>query len=70
MAGTRRNISCDIFSLGCVFAEVFTVIKGKSAEAFLGYRKEKDPEGNGCFHKTVPQVLVWLDGLANERCDV
>ncbi len=70
MAGTHRNISCDIFSLGCVFAEIFTVIKGQSAKAFLGYRKEQDPEGNGCFHNTVPQVLVWLDGLANERCDV
>lgn len=53
-----------------MFAEIFTVIKGASAEAFLEYRITEDPEGAGYFHKTVPQVLVWLDGLANERCDV
>lgn len=70
MAGTHRNISCDIFSLGCVFAEIFTVIKGQTAEAFLEHRKKKDPEGNGYFYKTVPQVLDWLEDLANERCDV
>jgi len=70
VADTHRNISCDIFSLGCVFAEIFTVIKGESAEVFLAYRKEKDPERNGSFYKTVPQVVEWLDSLANERCDV
>lgn len=70
MAGTHHNISCDIFSLGCVFADIFTVIKGKLAEDFLGYRRRAHPESDGYFHKTVPEVLVWLDSLANERCDV
>lgn len=70
MAGTHRNTACDIFSLGCVFAEMFTVIKGKTAEAFLRHRRENDPKGNGYFYKTVPQVLDWLEDLANERCDV
>lgn len=56
-----------------MFAEIFTVYKGKSAEEFLAYRKQKDvkdKERNGYFHNTVPQVLDRLDSLVTERCDV
>ena len=53
-----------------MFADIFTVIKGKSAEEFRDERRKADPDGHGYFYKTVPQVLTWLDKLADERCDV
>ena len=66
----HRNTKCDIFSLACVYAEIFTVYKGRSIEDFLAYRKKADPDGY--FHKpeVMSEVLTWLDDLATERCDV
>ena len=70
-ANKYRNKSCDIFSLGCVFAEIFSVYKGRTVDEFLAFRcKADDPLKDGYFHRTVPAVIEWLDELATERCDV
>lgn len=66
----HRNKSCDIFSLACVYSEIFTVYKGRTVDEFLAYRKQADPEGDGYFYRTVAEVIRWLDDLATERCDV
>ena len=66
----HRNKSCDIFSLGCVFAEMFTVYKERTVDEFLKHRCNADPLGDGYYHRTVPAVIEWLEDLATERCDV
>ena len=67
----HRNRTDDIFSLACVFAEIFTVYKGRTVDEFRDYRIKADPKGvDGYFHRTVSAVIDWLEGLANERCDV
>ena len=53
-----------------MYADIFTVIKGRSAEDFRKYRIDADKDGDGYFYKTVPQVITWLEDLADERCDV
>lgn len=69
-ANRHRNKSCDIFSLACVFAEIFTVYKGRTVDEFYAYRRKEDELGDGYYYRTVPQVINWLDDLATERCDV
>ena len=66
----HRNKSCDIFSLACVFADIFTVYKGRTWGEFYAHRRSADKEGDGYFHRTVPAVIQWLESLATERCDV
>ena len=69
-ANLHRNPSCDIFSLGCVYAEIFTVYKGRTVEKFYAHRRAADKEGDGYYYRTVPEVIKWLEDLATERCDV
>lgn len=69
-AEQHRNKSSDVFSLACVFAEMFTVYKGHTSKDFYEHRMKADPSGHGYFYKTIPAVIAWLDTLASERCDV
>ena len=68
----HRNPKDDIFSLACVFTEIFTAYKGKNVDDFKEYRKAADPEKakEGYFYRTVPAVIKWLEDLATQRCDV
>ncbi|EON64432.1 NEK protein kinase [Coniosporium apollinis CBS 100218] len=54
-----RGRSSDIFSLGCVFAEMLTCMACRSQAEFRSYRAD-DGE---TFHKNLPQVVEWIDDL-------
>ena len=68
----HKNKSADVFSLGCVFAEMFAVYKGKTVEDFLEHRKKKDPGDikEGFFFRTIPAAIQWVEKLAESSCDL
>ncbi|KAH7140612.1 Hsp70 protein-domain-containing protein [Dactylonectria macrodidyma] len=56
-----RNESADTWSLGCVFLEMVTVLKGKTIDDMRHYfwqRKESH-----CFHANRKGILVWIETL-------
>ena len=58
-----RGRLADVFSLGCVFAEMFTVTHGRSAQDF---RNERQPSP---FRSCLPKVQDWLLQLRNTGHD-
>lgn len=50
VARTLRTLATDIFSLGCVFAEILTVICGKTLADFENIRCQGT--GNKSYHDT------------------
>ena len=61
---TRRPAS-DIFSLGCVFSEMFTVCCGRSLEEYQEFRRVREKEDNQvAFRENLPKVSSWLHDLA------
>jgi serine/threonine protein kinase len=80
MAGTRkycapevyqeesRGRSADVFSLGCVFLEIFTVAQGISLDEFAEFRSHiidhLDEERDYSFHGNLDKVSQWIDKLS------
>ena len=65
----RRGRSADIFSLGCVFAEMTTVIHGRRVEDFHDFRSEPDhdePDHDEpqqmtiCYYATAYKLRDWF----------
>lgn len=57
----KRNTSSDIWSLGCVFLEMITVLKGESVvnmRNFFNERKE-----NYRFYANIAYIPEWIDKL-------
>ena len=52
-----RGRQADVFSLGCVYSEMFTVCQGKSLDDYRNARKTK---GSLAFRDCLPQVQEWL----------
>ncbi len=48
----------DIFSLGCVFAEMYTVIAGRELDDFEEWRRGNGP--NDYFHANIPETRRWI----------
>jgi len=59
-AGSERNSKTDIFSLGCVYMEMLTVLFGKSVGEF---ENSRGPEGNRAYRMHINESLDWLEGL-------
>ncbi|KAJ4298926.1 hypothetical protein N0V90_004169 [Kalmusia sp. IMI 367209] len=59
--GGTRGRSSDMFSLGCVFAEMATVISGQSLDDFLDFRSD---DGSS-YHRNIPLVCAWVYELKN-----
>ncbi|PVI03264.1 kinase-like protein [Periconia macrospinosa] len=54
-----RGRASDMFSLGCVFAEMATVIANRKLEEFCHFRSD-----DGCaFHLNLPLVCKWIMAL-------
>jgi serine/threonine protein kinase len=53
-----RGRSADVFSLGCVFAEILTVIGGRHPHDFADWRRNE--RGDESFHANLPKVTEWL----------
>ena len=57
-----RNGSSDIWSLGCVFFEMTTVLKGRSVDAMRQHFKKVNDTYN--FHQCLPGINSWSQELA------
>src|SRR6266516_8012920 len=55
-----RGRSADIFSLGCVFLETWTVWAGESLEEFAELRSSHIDES---YHANLPTVTMWINKL-------
>lgn len=63
-----RGRASDIFSLGCVFIEMCTVVLQIPVTKFEEYRSE---DGSGdAFHLCLPRVREWIKNLYERRKDL
>jgi len=61
--GEPRGRASDIFSLGCVFAEILTSIAGQTVQ---GFRNRRADDGVG-FHSNLSLVVKWIEELDFEE---
>ncbi|MCJ1271307.1 hypothetical protein MMC22_011207 [Lobaria immixta] len=61
--GRDRGRKADVFALGCVYSEMFTVTQEKSAEE---YRDARQKAGSTAFRDCLPAVKEWLSSLIND----
>lgn len=54
-----RGRAADIFSLGCVFLEIMTVLTGQHPHEFAEFRSRES--GNDAFHATLDRVALWCE---------
>ncbi|MCJ1398420.1 hypothetical protein MMC11_001618 [Xylographa trunciseda] len=52
-----RNCSSDIWSLGCVFLEMGTVLKGESIDAMRGFFQQRT--GSYMFYQNISTIQEW-----------
>jgi serine/threonine protein kinase len=57
-----RGRAADIFSLGCVFSQIFAVVKGESLAKFEDVLEE-DSYGLRSFQRDIDKVLQWQERL-------
>ncbi|KAJ4297660.1 hypothetical protein N0V90_005554 [Kalmusia sp. IMI 367209] len=53
-----RGRSSDIFSLGCVYMEMLTVIAERSLHDFAEFRRNENNDES--FHKNLDKVRIWM----------
>ncbi|ORY15041.1 kinase-like domain-containing protein, partial [Clohesyomyces aquaticus] len=63
-----RNSSSDIWSLGCVFLEIWTVLCGRTTEDLNSHLKANGSTST-CYHSNIESVHSWCDSLVNESSD-
>lgn len=56
----KRGRKADVFALGCVYSEMFTVIQGKSVEEY------RDARQNAAFRDCLPTVQTWLRSFEHQ----
>jgi serine/threonine protein kinase len=68
--GEPRGRAADVFSLGCVFLEIATVIQGCSLDEFGEFRSHRtDPQEfneDESYHGNLVNVRKWIEKL----CDI
>ncbi|KAH0558930.1 hypothetical protein GP486_004444 [Trichoglossum hirsutum] len=57
----KRNTSADVWSLGCIFLEMVTVLKGESATNMRNFFRERTE--NYRFYANLAHVPEWMDKL-------
>ncbi|KAF2262316.1 kinase-like protein [Lojkania enalia] len=57
----KRDLSSDIFSLGCVFLEMATVVLGESLEDLTS--SLFDPNRRQSYREARPRIIDWVDRL-------
>ncbi|KAI4606470.1 hypothetical protein J4E83_010061 [Alternaria metachromatica] len=62
MAYTERSSSSDIWSLGCVFLEMWTVLKSRTLED-LGAHMIAHGSGVKAYHSNAEAVTMWIEFL-------
>ncbi|OAL56451.1 kinase-like protein [Pyrenochaeta sp. DS3sAY3a] len=63
-AAEKRGRSADIFSMGCVFLEMLTVISRRNLQDFAEFRRAGGVDES--FHANLERVVAWLDYLRND----
>lgn len=58
-----RDRAADIFPLGCVFAEILTVVSRQYLNTFEDFRSDKSPTGGKSFHSSTDATADWLGML-------
>jgi serine/threonine protein kinase len=61
--GELRGRAADVFSLGCIFLEMATVICGIHLDQFADWRSQT-PDGDDSFHGNLEQVGKWIERLS------
>lgn len=56
-----RNAAADVWSLGCVFLEIATVVVGQTVECMREFFAERS--GNYRFYANTANVKMWMDRL-------
>lgn len=59
-----RGRKADVFSLGCVYSEMFSVAQGKSLEE---YRDARHEAGSIAFRDCIPKVENWLRSFERNK---
>src|SRR5579862_6076419 len=59
--GDERGRSSDIFSLGCVFLEIFTVLSGAATYEDCCTRRQDADDTS--YHANLEKVETWIDQL-------
>ena len=57
----KRNSAADVWSLGCVFMEMITVLKGQSVTTMRDFFEERS--GNYRFYANITRLVEWVDKL-------
>jgi len=69
--GKKRGRSADIFSLGCVFTEMFTVTQKKSTKDYYKERNKGREPSKGSnqihFRDCLPTVKTWMEQFGESR---
>lgn len=72
MSEGRRGRSADVFSLGCVFSEIATVMAGKTIADFHKFRTTRYQDETGdwvetrMYQKSLDKVDEWFRGLPTQ----
>lgn len=67
--GQSRNSTADIWSLGCVFLEMMTVLKGRQVEEIPSFLRERGPQSTS-YGERLADVLLWIKILEAENDNV
>ncbi|KAK4071732.1 uncharacterized protein Triagg1_5970 [Trichoderma aggressivum f. europaeum] len=71
ISNERRDVKTDLFSLGCVFAEIIAVLSGMTITEFYEEIKGVDGESRGIqYSDKVDELHKWLDTVKATRPDL
>ncbi|MCJ1234040.1 hypothetical protein MMC14_001998 [Varicellaria rhodocarpa] len=63
----RVDSACDIFSLGCVFAEIVTFLAYGTGKALNDFKVFRTAGQKDCsFHRTIQKTKAWIKLLEND----
>jgi serine/threonine protein kinase len=72
-AQKSRGLEADIFSLGCVFLELATVILGESIlelQNWVFHSSDCESSTTPAYHRSLPRVKSWIARLKHSLCRV
>ncbi|PVH86814.1 kinase-like protein [Cadophora sp. DSE1049] len=57
--------AADVFSMGCVFMEMFTILSGHDLDEFSDFRSQA-PEQTDAYHSTLSRTVEWAEKIRPE----